>query len=166
MTARTSFNDTSSGGIPVYDFVARPKNVVPGSSSTFASVPRSVEPAAVLAAGYVPDKPPGLSRAQKAMVSAVLMTVLAALAWVGGSAGWRAFQTHQREAVVASTRIVLPDTVAGMAKRGATAQGLVDRLIGQISAPSGDPGGGLRRDQVQDRPGRRRDLPDERPRPA
>src|SRR4051794_21625029 len=138
MTARTSFHDTStgSGSTPGYDFVARPKNVTPGSSSSFAGVPISTEPAAVLAAGYVPEKPPGLSAVQKTVVSAVLMVVLAALVWVGGSAGWRAYQAHQRDALVASTKIVLPTTVAGMTKRGGAAQAQVDRLTSQINTPS------------------------------
>jgi hypothetical protein len=68
------------------------------------------------------------------------MVVLAALAWVGARAGWQAYQAHQRDAVVASTKIVLPPTVAGMAKRGGAAQAQVDRLASQISTPSQNQG--------------------------
>lgn len=136
MSPGTAFHDTTSTTSPSYDFVARPKSAAPSGNPTFAGVPVAVQPAAVLAPGYLPAKPPGLSRPTKAALAVVLAVACLVLALFGWSAGWRAYQDHQRAGLISSTRIVLPTSIVGMAKRGGPLQAQVDRLARQISTPA------------------------------
>lgn len=136
MTPGTAFHDTASTTSPAYDFIARPKTSTSSGNPTFGGVPIANQPATTLAPGYLPEKPPGLSRPQKALVGAVLAAVVGLLAVYGGSLGWRAYQSHHRAGLIASTHVVLPVTVVGMTKQGGALQTQVDRLAHQINTPA------------------------------
>lgn len=136
MSPGTAFHDTTSTTSPAYDFIARPKTVSSSGNSTFAGVPLSTEPAAVLAPGYLPEKPPGFSGPQKAVVALVLAAVCVVLASFGWSASWKAYQDHRRAGQIASTHVVLPDSIVGMARRGGPLQAQVDKLTRQINTPT------------------------------
>jgi hypothetical protein len=136
MSQGTAFHDSSSGTTPSYDFVARAKHVMPPANPSFAGVPLSSNPSPVLAPGYIPVKPPGLSRAQKGLFAIPLVAVLGVLASVGSKVGWEAYQDHRRAATIAATHIVLPDKAVGMTKRGGAAQAQADQLTTQISTPT------------------------------
>ena len=103
---------------------------------TFAGVPTAFEPPPVLAPGYLPEKPPGLSRPMKAAVAVVLAVACLVLASFGWSVGWKAYQDHRRAGLISATRIELPTTIVGMTKRGGALQTQVDRLTRQISTPT------------------------------
>lgn len=136
MSPGTAFHDTTSTTSPAYDFVARPKNLSSTGNPNFAGVPMAAEPAPVLAPGYLPEKPPGLSRPAKAALGVVLAVVCALLASLGWSVGWQAYQDHQRAGQIASTHVVLPTTIVGMTKRGGPLQAQVDKLTRQINTPT------------------------------
>jgi hypothetical protein len=142
MTARISFtdtssyNDSSSATTPAYDFVARPKHALPPSNATFASIPLPRTPAATLAPGFVPNKPRGVARPVRVVGAGFLALALAALAVVGATFGWRAYQEHRRAELIRATQIVLPASIVGMDKRGGAAQAQVDKLTAQISTPA------------------------------
>jgi hypothetical protein len=136
MSQGTAFHDSSSGTTPSYDFVARTKHVMPPANPTFAGVPLSSDPSPVLAPGYVPVKPPGLSRAQKGLLAIPLVAALGVLASFGSKVGWGAYQDHRRAATVAATHIVLPDEAVGMTKRGGAAQAQADQLTSLITTPT------------------------------
>jgi hypothetical protein len=135
MSPGTAFHDTSSSSTPAYDFVARPKSVVPSGNPTFGGMPIAKE-TPTLAPGYVPDKAPGLSATQKILVAIPLALVLVALVAYVGSFTVRAIETHHRQSLVKATTIVLPKTIAGMTKEGASAQAQVDKVLGQIQTPT------------------------------
>jgi hypothetical protein len=142
MTARISFTDTSSfhdsssTTTPAYDFVARPKHALPPSNATFASIPLPAKPAATLAQGFVPDKPRGIARPVKVVGAGVLALALVAVAVVGATFGWNAYQDHRRAELIRATHIVLPPSIIGMDKRGGAVQAQVDKLIAEINPPA------------------------------
>jgi hypothetical protein len=142
MTARISFTDTSSfhdsssTTTPAYDFVARPKHALPPTNASFASIPLPDKPAPVLAPGFVPERPRGLTGPMRLAGAAVLALVLVALAVVGGTFGWRTYQDHRRAELIRSTHIVLPESIVGMTKRGGAVQAQVDKLVGEVSTPA------------------------------
>lgn len=136
MTPGTAFHDTASTTSPAYDFVARPKAAVSSGNPTFGGVPSSAQPSSVLAPGYVPEKPPGLSGLQKAVVGVLLAAVLGGLAVYGGVLGWRAYQHHRRASQIAATHVVLPPSIVGMTKKGGALQAQADRLARDINTPA------------------------------
>ncbi len=140
MSQGTAFHDTSSTGSPQYDFIARPKNMLPAGNPSFASIP-VVPQTAVLAPGYVPERAPGLSRLQKRLVAVPLLAVTAALAAFVGSVALHAYRDHQRSAQIAATHIVLPRAIAGMTRHGGSAQTQVDKLITAVPTPTPPQGG-------------------------
>jgi hypothetical protein len=135
MTKGTAFHDTSSTSTPAYDFVAKPKNLMPSGNATFAGIPLGPEKAP-LAPGYVPDKARGLSGSQKLLVAIPLALVLVAVLAFVGSFAIGAVREHRRQQVIKSTSIVLPPTIVGMTKRSGSAQAQVDKLLGQIQTPT------------------------------
>src|SRR4051812_17292818 len=94
-TETSSFHDSSSTTTPGYDFIARPKNALPPTNSSFASIPLPDQPAPTLAPGFVPERPRGLSRPLRVAGAALLAVVVAALAVIGGAFGYGAYQDHR-----------------------------------------------------------------------
>jgi hypothetical protein len=134
MSQGTAFHDSNSTTTPSYDFVARPKNVMPGANPNFAGVPLP-QPTAPLAQGFVPEKPPGLSRTVKALIGVPMVAVCAALAVFGGGLGLQAYRDHQRSQEIENTRVQLPGSIAGMVKK-AGLQGQLDALLRQVPTPT------------------------------
>jgi hypothetical protein len=134
------FHDSSSTTTPSYDFVARPKNVMPPANPTFAGRPIA-DQAKPLAQAFVPEKAPGLSRAQKALVAVPLVAVTAALAVFAGSFGLRTYQAHVRSEEIKNTRVAFPATIGGLTKR-ASAQGQANKLVSAVQTPTPPQGAG------------------------
>jgi hypothetical protein len=128
------FHDSSSTTTPSYDFVARPKNVLPPANPTFAGRPMA-DQAKPLAQAFVPEKAPGLSRTQKSLVAVPLVAVTALLAVFAGGFGLRTYRAHERAKVIQQTSVAFPTSIAGLAKR-ASAQAQVTKLIGQVQTPT------------------------------
>jgi hypothetical protein len=134
------FHDSSSTTTPSYDFVARPKNVMPPANPTFAGIPIA-ERAKPLAQAFVPEKAPGFSRAQKALVAVPLVAVTTALAVFAGGFGLRTYQAHVRSEEIKNTTVAFPTTIAGLTKR-ASAQGQANKLVSAVQTPTPPQGAG------------------------
>lgn len=130
------FHDSTSATTPAYDFVARPKKVMPPGNPTFAGVPMA-EQRKPLAQAFVPEKAPGLSRTAKALVAVPLVAVLGLAGVFAAGFGLKAYRAHVRASEIQHTTVGFPASVAGLTKRSASAGAAsVDRLISAVPTPA------------------------------
>src|ERR1700742_1879578 len=117
MSMGTALRDAGDAA-PAYDFVAPVRQVAKpsvggnpafrgSSNSAFTGGP-IVELGVPLVPGYLPDKAPGLSQAQKAILSALLTAVLLAVTAYVGSMAWQAYRAHQRAQQIDATMVSFP----------------------------------------------------------
>jgi hypothetical protein len=130
------FHDSASTTTPSYDFVARPKKLMPSANPTFAGVPVA-DQSKPLAQAFVPERAPGLPRPVKALVALVLVGATAVLAVFAGGYGLRAYRAHVRASVIQHTSVAFPQSIAGLTKKTtAAAVAQAGQLLAAVPTPA------------------------------